>query len=62
VIESGFPIPTGSGATLESVVEDRHRIAKAADQRRARLNQRLRQAFINGAVEDSRRGLGRMLP
>jgi len=33
-----------------------------ADQdRRARLNQRLRQAFIEGAEEDSRRRLGRGL-
>jgi hypothetical protein len=29
--------------------------------RRARLNQRLRQAFIEGAEEDSRRRLGRGL-
>ena len=31
------------------------------DDRRARLNQRLRQAFIEGAEEDSRRRLGRGL-
>ena len=31
------------------------------DERRARLNQRLRQAFIEGAEEDSRRRLGRGL-
>ena len=30
-------------------------------ERRARLNQRLRQAFIEGAEEDSRRRLGRGL-
>ena len=33
----------------------------AANKRRARLNQRLRQAFIEGAEEDSRRRLGRGL-
>ena len=32
-----------------------------ADERRARLNERLRQAFIEGAEEDSRRRLGRGL-
>jgi len=31
------------------------------DERRARLNQRLRQAFIEGAEEDSRRRLDRGL-
>jgi hypothetical protein len=31
------------------------------DERRARLNQRLRHAFIQGAEEDSRRWLGRGL-
>ena len=36
-------------------------VAKPADDRRARLNQRLRQAFIDGAEEDSRRLLGRGL-
>jgi hypothetical protein len=33
----------------------------AVDERRARLNQRLRQAFIEGAEVDSRRRLGRGL-
>jgi hypothetical protein len=32
-----------------------------ADDRRLRLNQRLRQSFIEGAEEDSRRRLGRGL-
>jgi hypothetical protein len=32
-----------------------------ADDRRARLNKRLREAFIAGAEEDSRRRLGRGL-
>jgi hypothetical protein len=35
--------------------------AAALRERRARLNQRLRQAFIEGAEEDSRRRLGRGL-
>ena len=35
-------------------------LIEVADQeRRTRLNQRLRQAFIEGAEEDSRRRLGR---
>ena len=37
------------------------RAASADQERRARLNQRLRQAFIEGAEEDSRRRLGRGL-
>jgi hypothetical protein len=36
-------------------------VAKPADDRRARLNQRLRQAFIEGAEVDMRRLLGRGL-
>jgi hypothetical protein len=53
------PIPS---ATSRPSVEDgnRHMIIEA-DDRRARLNQRLRQAFISGAEEDSRRRLGRGL-
>jgi hypothetical protein len=43
-------------------MEDRHeRTAEAQHDRRARLNQRLRQAFIEGAEQDSRRRLGRGL-
>jgi hypothetical protein len=34
---------------------------EADQERRARLNQRLRQAFLEGAEEDSRRRLGRGL-
>jgi len=37
------------------------RTADAADDHRARLNQRLRHAFIDGAEMDSRRRLGRGL-
>jgi hypothetical protein len=37
------------------------RLPSEADDRRARLHQRLRQAFIDGAEEDSRRRLGRGL-
>ena len=37
---------------------ERH-VARPDPERRARLNQRLRQAFIAGAEEDSRRLLGR---
>jgi hypothetical protein len=39
--------------------ERRHR--SGSDERRDQLNQRLRQAFIEGAEEDSRRRLGRGL-
>ena len=47
-------------ATLDSV--DERKLADAdQDPRHARLNQRLRQAFIEGAEEDSRRRLGRSL-
>jgi len=42
-------------------VEDRDPTTGAGQQRRACLNQRLRQAFIEGAEEDSRRRLGRGL-
>jgi hypothetical protein len=43
-------------------VEDREaRIAAAERERRARLNQRLRQSFIEGAEVDMRRLLGRGL-
>ena len=37
------------------------RAASADQERRARLNKRLRQAFLEGAEEDSRRRLGRGL-
>jgi hypothetical protein len=43
------------------VDDSRARAASADHERRARLNQRLRQAFIAGAEEDSRRRLGRGL-
>ena len=36
-------------------------MSEPSDERRARLNQRLRQAFISGAEEDSRRRLDRGL-
>ena len=39
---------------------ERH-VATPDPERRARLNQRLREAFIDGAEEDSRRRLGRGL-
>jgi hypothetical protein len=39
---------------------ERH-VARPNQERRTRLNQRLRQAFIAGAEEDSRRRLGRGL-
>ena len=47
-------------ATLVSV-GDQHSTAGAVDDRHARLNVGLRQAFLEGAEEDSRRGLGRGL-
>ena len=40
---------------------DAGRDAKTADERQVRLNQHLRQAFLEGAEEDSRRRLGRGL-
>jgi hypothetical protein len=42
-------------------VNGREPTADAAEDRRARLNQRLRQAFIEGAEEHSRQRLGRGL-
>jgi hypothetical protein len=48
-------------ATLDCVDDLRARAASADQERRERLNQRLRQAFIAGAEEDSRRRLGRGL-
>jgi hypothetical protein len=36
-------------------------LSRLRDDRRVRLNERLRQAFIEGAEEDSRRRLGRAL-
>ena len=43
-------------------MEDRDRPAPHADhQRRERLNKRLRQAYLEGAEEDSRKRLGRGL-
>jgi hypothetical protein len=42
-------------------VEDRKPTADADQDRRARLNQRLRRAFLEGAEQDSRRRLGRGL-
>jgi len=55
---------TGSpgAATLDLIVDDlKARAASADPERRERLNKRLRQAFIEGAEEDSRRRLGRGL-
>ena len=46
-------------ATLDRV--DDRKLADADQERRARLNERLRQAFLQGAEEDSRRRLGRGL-
>jgi hypothetical protein len=48
-------------ATLVSVGDAEQRRAGDDQLRRARLNQRLRQAFIPGAEEDSRQRLGRGL-
>jgi hypothetical protein len=48
-------------AILVVVVDPDQPAAETASERRARLNQRLRQAFIEGAEEDSRRLLGRGL-
>ena len=45
-------------ATLDCVDDLKARAASADQERRARLNMRLRQAFIEGAEEDSRLGRG----
>jgi len=50
-----------TGAPLIVVGEPEPRIVRSDHDRRARLNQRLRQAFLVGAEEDSRRRLGRGL-
>ena len=46
---------------MDSVDDLEARAADADHERRARLNQRLRQAFIEGAEQDSRLRLGRGL-
>ena len=48
-------------ATLVVVGSPQRHVAGADDDRRARLNLRLRRAFLEGAEEDSRRRLGRGL-
>jgi hypothetical protein len=48
-------------ATLDCVDDLKARAASADQKRLARLNKRLRQAFIDGAEMDSRRRLGRGL-
>jgi hypothetical protein len=54
------PGVTGA-ATLDCVEDPKKRTANADQERRARLNQRLRQAFIERAEVDMRRVLGRGL-
>jgi len=49
------------GATLIVVGDAEPHIARPDHERRARLNRRLRQAFIEGAEVDMRRLLGRGL-
>jgi hypothetical protein len=54
--------PGDRGAATLNCVDDRKARAASADQKRlARLNERLRHAFIDGAEMDSRRRLGRGL-
>jgi len=48
-------------ATLDRADHLKAWAASADQERRTRLNQRLRKAFIEGAEEDSRRRLGRGL-
>ena len=48
-------------ATLDRVDDLKVRAASPDQERRERLNKRLRQAFIEGAEEDSRRRSGRGL-
>jgi hypothetical protein len=55
LLRDGYALPSSSMGDRE-----RH-IARPDHDRRARLNQRLRQAFIEGAETDSRRRLGRGL-
>ena len=52
---------TWVGATLVAVGDPEPHISNRDQDRRARLNQRLRHAFIDGAEMDSRRRLGRGL-
>jgi hypothetical protein len=53
--------PGDWGAATVAAVEDRKPTADTDQERRDRLNQRVRQAFIEGAEVDSRRLLGRGL-
>ena len=54
--------PADRGPATLVAVEDREaEVLDAEHERRARLNQRLRQAFIEGAEVDMRRVLGRGL-
>jgi len=59
--EDGTRTGRPGAATLDCVDDLKTRAASADQDRRARLNQRLRQAFIAGAEGDSRRRLGRGL-
>jgi hypothetical protein len=55
------PSPGVAGAATLDPVEDRERTTDPDHERRARLNQRLRRALLEGAEENSRRRLGRGL-
>jgi hypothetical protein len=59
--EDGTCAGRPGAATLDCVEDPKKRTANADQERRARLNQRLRQAFIEGAEVDMRRVLGRGL-
>ena len=58
---SGTRTGRPGAATLDSVDDLKARAASVDHERRERLNKRLRQAFLEGAEEDSRRRLGRGL-
>jgi len=55
---NGTRIKRPGAATLNRVEDRDSRAADTIRERRARLNQRLRQAFIEGAEEGSRRRIG----
>ena len=60
-MREGTPTEWPRAATLGCVDDVETRAASAAEERRARLNQHLRRAFVAGAEEDSQRRLGRGL-
>jgi hypothetical protein len=54
-------LPVGVPTPLAKKLPPEQQVPRLDQDHRVRLNQRLRQAFIDGAEEDSRRRLGRGL-